>query len=30
MYELVTKLGLGRTDNRFHFTLYSTICLLIG
>ena len=23
MYELVMKLGLSRTDNRFHFTLYS-------
>ena len=23
MYELVTKLGLGRTDNRFYYTLYS-------
>ena len=23
MYELVTKLGLARTDNRFHFTLYA-------
>ena len=23
MYELVTKLGLRRTDNRFYYTLYS-------